>query len=114
MKILLLVASFVFSSQILASNKTCFGTEPFWNMKVSESHVSFNDFSSEADEVSEIISKDSAAGTGLDFVTVIKTEEKVITTIQNSCNDGMSDEIYPFEVVVTDNESGLVLYGCCK
>lgn len=111
--IALLALAFTMASAT-ASEYSCFGTEPFWDVKISKTHMSFSDFDDQP-KVEEIISRETAAGVGDEYAFVVKSKSLSATVITGECNDGMSDNIYTHHVMV---EGGDVfnrpVYGCCN
>ncbi|RPJ74481.1 MAG: hypothetical protein EHM20_10525 [Alphaproteobacteria bacterium] len=100
-------------SSMAASDYTCSGTEPFWNLKLEGSKMTFSAaMEDESTTVNEVISRTGAAGMALDFAFVAKTEDAAATIITGECSDGMSDAIYSNHIVYTTGD--LVLYGCCN
>jgi uncharacterized membrane protein len=53
-----------------------------------------------------------AAGFAEGFAFVTKTKTTTLTVISGECNDGMSDEVYPYHAVY--DMAGTVLAGCCR
>lgn len=96
---------------------TCFGTEPFWNVKISEGRdISFDimgnqmKFTTGAPEYTEIAKDEFSYSASSDKYSIKVTVKK------SECGDGMSDNIYPYSVSadVTDKASGklTVFNGC--
>lgn len=95
------------------TNYTCFGTEPFWDLKIEDDKVIFNGiFNDETTKTEEIISKTQASGTNLDFAFVVKTTTTSSSVITRDCSDGMSENVYSKEIVFSSGDQ--VLYGCCN
>ncbi len=99
------------STQSFAAEYSCFGTEPFWGITITEDVLKFDEIIEvKADEV--ILSKTDAAGTTSDYAFSVETAKTQISVITGECNDGMSDNIYSHHALVkTDSQ---VLYGCCS
>ncbi|MBC7427920.1 MAG: hypothetical protein H7336_04855 [Bacteriovorax sp.] len=96
-----------------ASDFSCGGTEPFWDLTIKGSTVTYNAFlADESIKVEKIISRTQAAGTQEDTAVVIKSETLTSTILAGECNDGMSDNIYSHRIVLTSGDS--VLTGCCN
>lgn len=126
MKKLLIVFLLLFSAILYSQeNKdfkegydfTCFGTEPFWDVKINESREIF--FSNLADKSSFTTGIPEYSETGKNEFSYSASSEKksIIVNIKKSeCGDGMSDNIYPYSVsvTVTEKSSGksLILNGC--
>lgn len=94
-----------------ATQFDCVGTEPFWSLKTSEKNITLKDPIHLDGETLKIISRKAAAGTALDFATVIKSKYTSLSILRSDCNDGMSDEKYEFSVIVDKGDT--VLTGCC-
>ncbi len=113
MKKLIVLLSIVMSSSLLASDLSCGGTEPFWDLEIKGSTVTYNGFfADETTTKEEIVSKTNAAGLADDFAFVIKTPNATATIVTGECSDGMSDTIYSQHIMYTTADS--VLYGCCN
>lgn len=92
-----------------AGELKCFGTEPFWNIKVLEDKIIVDDFSTDEPFESKIISRNNQ-----DALQVIQAEGRTLNIRKALCNDGMSDNEYEFEVTVTDSSNQTeTKYGCC-
>ncbi len=87
MKKLILIAAALISVNSMALS--CHGTEPFWSAQINEESVTF-EF---AGEEAEVLSSDSVSLNDVE------------------CNNGMSDFMYPFEVVIKVGHGSV--YGCC-
>ncbi len=111
MKKSILLLSLIAAFQVSAAEYTCFGTEPFWGLTITDSVVKFDEIEGpKADE--KILSKEDAAGTTSDYAFVVKTPKTQIAVVTGECNDGMSDNIYSHHALVTTKTQ--VLYGCCN
>ena len=114
-KILFILCAFLlsFSFQALASTDySCFGTEPFWGLKLEGSKVSLSFPLGDEVKTEQVISRVTAYGVNEDVAFVVKINNGSATIIGGECNDGMSDEIYPSHIVFASEDS--VYYGCCK
>ena len=114
----------VFASQALASGASsvsaCFGTEPFWSLKLSDKALQFklSGDDSETKTIAKTTAR-SASGRSSDWLALFQgqTKEKAgrfmnVIVKQQECSDGMSDELHPYSVEVL---SGTSLYtGCCR
>ncbi len=108
-----IISSFLLLSFNAFSNEafSCFGTEPFWGLRVENNTLSFDNFDSIS--TSKIISAKNAEGTTDLFATVITAENQdSLTIVRGECNDGMSDNLYSHHAVVKLKDR--VLYGCCE
>ncbi|MBL6991407.1 MAG: hypothetical protein ISR65_16610 [Bacteriovoracaceae bacterium] len=102
--------SIVFCGQLHALD--CFGTEPFWGAKVSDSSVELNMMDNKISTF-PILKTLAAAGMTSKFLKVYSDNRgPVATVISQKCNDGMSDIVHPKEVVIYTPTA--VLYGCCR
>lgn len=100
-------------SAMAASDLSCGGTEPFWDLKLEGKTVTFNEFM--ADETTtkeEVTSRVDAHGYAPDFAFVVKTANATATIVTGECSDGMSDTVYEKHIMYTTKDS--VLYGCCN
>ena len=108
-KLILLTVAALFSMNTMALS--CHGTEPFWGAKISETEIVVDLIEGEPKvfPVSDVI---EAAGFASGFVTTYSNQKvPVAVTSSNECNNGMSDHIFPKEVIIFLGDS--VLYGCC-
>ena len=95
----------------------CSGTEPFWGLSVNGGAMQFKLFDTESSFAvagpirsanstliwSFPIENGDGTGSGVLFVKAT-----------GDCSDGMSDQSYPFEVMVNLPEAGGVFSGCCN
>lgn len=87
---------------------TCFGTEPFWDVKISEGrNISFDIMGNQIKFTTGI---PEYAETGKDEFSYSAESDKYsirVTIKKSQCGDGMSDNIYPYTAtaVVTDKSS---------
>ena len=98
-------------------NLTCVGTEPFWQIDISSNKEMRLMIPGMKDEDFTITQSTSAAGTSGDFAFQLsgknaQSDLLKLNIIKGECNDGMSDRIYPFNVLV--EHQNRILYGCCK
>jgi uncharacterized membrane protein len=91
---------------------TCNGTEPFWNLTVNKGLV-FDSANDGTTNYSKATLKwvgatrlYTASGAG-------KPTVKTAIRANNACSDGMSDDIYPYEVTVSVTGKA-TLRGCCR
>jgi uncharacterized membrane protein len=100
-------------SNINANELSCSGTEPFWNADVNSNSVTFNLVGDDSVKVSNIKSITNAAGMSDGYAFVIEADKNIsLSILKGECNDGMSDNIYPFHVILKDSKN--VFYGCCN
>ena len=113
MKTLILTFSILISVNTFATTQfECVGTEPFWSLKTTDKMIKIQDPINLKGDSLEIISRKSAAQTSEDYATVIKSKYISLSILRGECNDGMSDEIYNFSVIVDKGDT--VLAGCCN
>lgn len=109
----LLIASFVLASfNSMALDLSCFGTEPFWGLKLTDKTITYSSPEQEEDMVLKVLAKNSAVGSSENFAFVVDTKYSSLTVISGECNDGMSDGTYPYHAVF--KRDNVVLYGCCE
>lgn len=115
MKSLAFLFMILFTSSIFANQKECFGTEPFWAIKIESQKVIMTDYTVDEPISLKIISRQTSTGSAGDMLEIVKTEKNTIVTRKALCNDGKSDREYDYEVTIFDNNSQLgSLVGCCK
>lgn len=96
----------------------CSGTEPFWGVTTySQGVVAFDSPAMEGRSFYPFSTITEAAGTGPGYAFQIESHDvgnKTIkmSVIKGECNDGMSDRIYDYNVLV--EAEGSLLYGCCN
>lgn len=96
----------------------CFGTEPFWALSTNASgSVSYGEMGSDETKLYTNATMKNAHGTsGLFAFQVEATDAQKNTlklnVVQTECNDGMSDNIYPYTALV--DVDGGILFGCCR
>lgn len=101
----------VFSFTTLASTElACFGTEPFFSAAVTRDSLYFNLFG-EREVEEKILSKINARGTR-EFAFTVKSRSLSVSVITGDCNDGMSDRIYSYHLLLEKGDQ--VFYGCCN
>ncbi len=101
----------VFSmSSFAKTNLACFGTEPFFSAAVTSDSLYFNLIGDEELE-EKIISKTNAQGTR-EFAFTVKSNNLSVSVITGDCNDGMSDRIYSYHLLLEKGDQ--VYYGCCN
>ncbi len=84
----------------------CFGTEPFWNLTITNNTVTFYGY---ATPVTETIRGMFSSSEKI----LVRTDTKsAAITKTDQCNDGMSEAIYDFDITLTGTEYGSVV-GCC-
>ena len=111
MKYLMALLAFPLMSQsALALN--CFGTEPFWGAEISEHKLTLREMGEEATISIPLTSTSGVAGYTEDFVRIYANMNGPVAVVTSTpCNDGMSDYIYPQQIVLFTGAYNL--YGCC-
>lgn len=111
--------NFYFSTLLLLSLNSksyamdCHGTEPFWGAKVTTQKILVDSY----DEKTEFQVASVSAPMGMlnedEGLVRIYSDERgpLATVISHECNDGMSDNIYPKEILIFTSEG--TRYGCC-
>lgn len=114
------------SSAAIAGEKSarkvnsCFGTEPFWDLEITNKVVQFKDAGNNIMMTILRVPPSGAEGTNEDYIAMyqgktIDNPNKFLNVIiigDAGCSDGMSEEKYPFFSLVL---SGKKLYrGCCR
>jgi uncharacterized membrane protein len=99
----------------------CGGTEPFWNLSISDHAIRYESASLNSSFNLEPTAPESARGAAADYVLVYRTriiatrDEPVTLVLQKSleskCSDGMSETNFPFYIVGITRRT--VLTGCC-
>ncbi|HET9843691.1 MAG TPA: hypothetical protein VFP93_03430 [Gammaproteobacteria bacterium] len=120
MKYLVVLLS-LFPLQVAYSNcpQVCKGTEPFWNAEISEKSLTFQKIDEES-QTYTLENVQHALGLQDDFLTKyqLRQEGAVKGTIfllkTGNCSDGMSDEIFPYSVILDRDNDASLHYGCCK
>ena len=98
-------------------NLTCVGTEPFWEINISSGKQMRLIFAGASGKDFNIIENTSAEGTSGDYAIQLRgisaqSDLIKLNIIKSECNDGMSERIYPFNVLV--EQQNQILYGCCQ
>lgn len=97
---------------------SCFGTEPFWGLSTNASGaLSISDPMSDTNKTYSKTTLKNAAGTADGFAFQIEARDSLdnvlkLNVVRSECNDGMSDNIYPYTAMV--DVDGSILFGCCK
>lgn len=103
---LLLVSATSFAKTDLV----CFGTEPFFSAGITGDSLGFG-LIGEGDLVEPILSKINARGTN-EFAFKVKSQNLSATIITGDCNDGMSDRVYNYHILLEKGNEAF--YGCCN
>ena len=104
----------------------CSGTEPFWSLDLSKATTSFSGTDLENGDWLEDVKLDTLAthpivemGAGNWLVTLKpKAAGSYIRTIIQKaspmCTDGMSNVLFPYEIIVLNGKVPRPVYGCCQ
>ncbi len=90
------------------------GTEPFWNIEISDDFVVYKDIDGKM-EVFPINSTDKAQDSNIKLIRSENGNKQLRVTItQMPCSDGMSDNTFDYktEVSILNNDNELELKGC--
>jgi uncharacterized membrane protein len=98
--------------------RQCLGTEPFWSLTLDGKTIKFENFGTESSLSIKQPTPRSANGRTSEYLAMyqgrtLETPSRFLNVIirNQSCSDGMSDETYPYSVLVL---SGNDLFdGCC-
>ncbi len=109
----LISLAFAVSALFLCQNSfalDCHGTEPFFKAQVSSSLFTLeNDGVKDSQPITKV---STAVGTQESFLQVFSNDAGPVAVVKSAeCNNGMSDEIFPKEVIIFSK--GNVFYGCC-
>ena len=115
---------FFFTAIAQAENFICSGTEPFWQLKIDDKTILLQDgnkLSGQSKLTLKSVKPRPAAGAPPSAVQVYEanTSERdakpVLIVMQRreetKCSNGMSDPIYPYDVIVVTPR--VVFMGCC-
>lgn len=111
-----LFSSLAHTAQVPVLN--CSGTEPFWTLKTnSKGFLSMDDSMSDSKKFYSKTKIKNAHGMALGFAFQIEAQDRLkktlkLNVVQTSCNDGMSDEIYPYTALV--DVDGGIYFGRCR
>jgi uncharacterized membrane protein len=107
-----------------AANLTCTGTEPFWELKITDSSILLQDgnkVTGQSKMTLKSVKPRPAAGAEPSAVQVYEAvgaerNAKPVTIVvqkrqETKCSNGMSDPIYAYDVIVVTPR--VVLMGCC-
>jgi uncharacterized membrane protein len=105
------------NAQPMPEEFQCGGTEPFWDMNITQDSATLQRMDSEATEF-DILHKTVASGRFWPVLYALKNNGKTAQAMirPQACSDGMSDIIYDFTVDVMTREHGgpVLLSGCCQ
>ncbi len=113
MKKFIAALSIVLSFSSMAADYSCFGTEPFWGLKITESSIEFSSPIEDTVVTEAVESKTNAIGYADEFAFIVKSDKGSLASITTGeCSDGMSDNVYPKHITYVND--GNVFYGCCR
>jgi uncharacterized membrane protein len=108
-----------------AADFTCTGTEPFWKLEIKDSGVLLQDgnkVSGQSKLALKSVKPRLAEGAAPDTVMVYEAggnerNAKPMTIVvqkreETKCSNGMSDPIFPYDVIVVTQRA--VFVGCCE
>jgi uncharacterized membrane protein len=93
---------------------SCVGTEPFWNVNIYKNKVTVNTLNGVKFTASVVFhgrAMNSPVGTTITNAVSVGRSVVVMTEKQH-CNDGMSENNYPYRVLVLIDDSS-AYSGCC-
>lgn len=92
---------------------SCVGTEPFWNAKIDDKAISFEDSGQGFKQKIALSRSAPAVGNLEDYVRVFFDARGVSgVSTRGACSDGMSENIYQHSIVLfTENGT---YRGCCN
>ncbi len=86
----------------------CIGTEPFWNVKVEKTGITFHLIGEEPVQYPyQAVQQQGATAV---YETTLKNSRLKLMITEAGCSDGMSDAHYPFTVSV--EKDGQTYQGC--
>jgi uncharacterized membrane protein len=96
---------------------SCFGTEPFWNVSTDAKGVlTYSNLGEEQERVytkTTLLNQPNTHGYAFQITAEDEASNKLdLYFVKTECNDGMSDEVYPYDAAVVVD--GVTLRGCCK
>lgn len=97
----------------------CFGTEPFWSLTLDGKTIKFKNLGTETSMSINQNTPKAAHGRRAEYLAMyqgrtLESPSRFLNVIirNQECSDGMSDETYPYSVLVL---SGTDLFdGCCR
>jgi len=108
-----------------AENFTCSGTEPFWQLTINDSTILLQDGNKVTGQSKltlksvkprpaagappsavQVFEATSGGRNGTSMTIVVQKRE------ETKCSNGMSDPIYPYDVIVVTPK--IVFMGCCE
>jgi len=123
--IALAVAALAASAATAHANFVCTGTEPFWKLEIRDNGVVLQDgnkVTGQSKLTLKSVKPRLAAGASPESVMVFeaggseKSARPVTIVVQkreeSKCSNGLSDPIYPYDVIVVTQRA--VFVGCCE
>jgi uncharacterized membrane protein len=123
--IALAVSALAGSAAIARADFVCTGTEPFWKLEIREKGVVLQDgnkVSGQSKLTLKSVKPRLAEGASPESVMVFEAggsekNARPITIVvqkreESKCSNGMSDPIYPYDVIVVTQR--VVFVGCCE
>ncbi|MEL7188331.1 MAG: hypothetical protein AAGK17_02165 [Pseudomonadota bacterium] len=86
------------------------GTEPFWSIKIVDDEAIYS-APENLDGTMFSVSR-FAGNNGLGFSGELESEKLVLSVTPGDCNDGMSDEIYPYTATLVWGDE--TRFGCAE
>lgn len=112
--------------EITPDKLVCSGTEPFWSLDLSKSPSVFSGTDMESgdwkeNEKLDVVATHSIVPIGQENWSVTlksRARDSYLTTILSKaspmCSDGMSNLLYPYQVIMLRGQVPRPVYGCCK
>ena len=95
-----------------AATYNCVGTEPFWNLKVTDKTMTYSNPALESTMTLKVTSVADAVGFTPGFARIIRSKYTRLTLISGACNDGMSDDTFTHHAMFESAEG--IFAGCCN
>lgn len=99
--------------------KHCHGTEPFWGLKITKSNIQFEGIGLDTTITIKKSEPISAHGHMSEYISLyqgrtLENPNRFMNVIikRSECSDGMSDETYPYSVLVLSGNN--LFNGCCR
>lgn len=113
-KVVMTVIFLVLAGLVMYSDNSwatsCHGTEPFWSADIKNDQIVLNEI--EKKTVLHYSQATAAEGMKPEFLKVFSDKRgPVAVLISASCNNGMSDEMFPQQFVLFLGNK--TLFGCC-
>lgn len=106
-----LLLSTVIGSLSFAADYSCFGANPYWSLELNQSQ---NVYTADYEVFGLETGKIEMASVAVNSAETLslRGEDSAIQLIKKSCDDGMTDTIYPYEVIF--NLGSETIVGCCN